>query len=259
MRFATLAAFGLAAFTLHGQPASAPAFEVASVKPADPNARVGMGLFTYPGGRITGHMCKLDYLMQEAFDIQPFQISGGPRWIHEDRYDIEAKPPANSKSSKANPNNPKLPPNQEQRQMLQALLAERFHLRYRRETNEGSVYYLVKTGKALKLQEPKDKEGYPWVGSVSGAAINGDGLAGTNATMPLMAARLSLYLERPVIDRTGLEGSFDFKFEYRSDDPRPDIISCILTSVEALGLKLQTGRGPVETLVIESAERPAAN
>ena len=73
-----------------------------------------------------------------------------------DRFNIEAKPPASSKSSKSNPNNPKLPPNEEQRQMLLALLADRFQLKYRRETKEGAVYFLVKSGKKLALEEVKD-------------------------------------------------------------------------------------------------------
>jgi uncharacterized protein (TIGR03435 family) len=254
-------AFGavLLAFGALAQTAPGPAFEVASVKPSGPNQRLVNGLFTYPGGRITAGGCKLEYLIMEAFDIEPFQISGGPPWVRQDRYDIEAKPPASSTSSQATPSSPKMPPNPEQRQMLQSLLRERFHLKYRREAKEGSVYFLIKTGKKLKLEEPKQKDAYPWVGSVAGAAINGDGLAGINASMPLLAMRLSRYLERPVIDRTELEGSFDFKFEYHTDDARPDLISSILTSVEGLGLKLETGRGPIETLVIESAERPAAN
>ena len=256
MRLLRIALFGVAALA---QTAPGPTFEVALVKPSPPTQRFVNSLFTYPGGRITCEGCNLMYLLMEAFDMQPYQLTGGPHWINENRFDLEAKPPADSKSSKSNPSIRKLPPNPEQRLMLQALLADRFHLKCHRESREGSVYFLVKTGKTLKLHEPRDKDGYPWVGSVAGAAINGDGLAGTNASMPLMAARLSEYLERPVINQTGLDGSFDFRFEYHSEEPRPDIISCILTSVEGLGLKLEAGRGPVGTLVIESAEKPAAN
>jgi Protein of unknown function (DUF3738) len=102
----------------------APTFEVATVKPADLMAqdRLGIGLFTYPGGRIVANKCPLDYLIEQAFNLQRFQIAGAPGWAHGDRFNIEAKPPASSQSSQSNPNNPKLPPNQEQRQMLQALL-----------------------------------------------------------------------------------------------------------------------------------------
>jgi uncharacterized protein (TIGR03435 family) len=70
-------------------------------------------------------------LIEEALDVQSFQVSGGPHWIQVDRYDIAAKPPASSKSSKANPPYPKAPPNAEQRQMLATLLADRFQLKFR--------------------------------------------------------------------------------------------------------------------------------
>ncbi|MDR3701359.1 MAG: TIGR03435 family protein [Candidatus Sulfopaludibacter sp.] len=239
---------------------SGPAFEVVSVKPsAMQDGNTGMGLATYPGGRIRANMCKLDYLITEAFDIQFFQVAGGPRWIHEDRFDIDAKPPANSAASKANPRSFKLPPNPEQRLMLQALLADRFQLRSHRETREGPVYLLTRTNKELKLQPTQDSDEYPWVGSVAGAAIARDGLRATNATMALLTARLSSYLERPVFDRTGLPGAFDFRYEFSSDDPATDVISVIMASLQGLGLKLEAGKGPVETLVIDRVAHPAAN
>ena len=117
----------------------------------------------------------------------------------------------------------------------------------------------MKTDKPSKLQPAKSADEYPWVGSVGGGGISGDGLAATNATMALLARRLSPALGRPVIDRTGIEGTFDFKVPYHPGDPDPDVISCILVSVQPLGLKLETGRGPVETLVIDHVEKPTAN
>jgi len=246
---------------LFGQPLdSAPTFEVVSIKPATTTAPgLGIGLFTFPGGRVRASYCPLDYLMEQAFDIQPFQISGGPRWIHDERFDLEGKPPASSPSSKSNPSNIKLPPNAEQRQMLQAALVDRFQLQFHWETNESQVYLLVKNGKELNLQAAKNKDDYPWIGSVAGGGLSGDGIAGINATMALLAERLSPRLDRPVIDRTGIEGAFDFKFRYPGDEPHPDLVSSILTSVQGLGLKLEAGRGPVKTLVIDRVERPSAN
>jgi len=204
-------------------------------------------------------MCKLDYLIQIAFNVQPFQLSGGPRWIHEDRFDIEAKPPRTSKSGNANPSSPKLPPNPEQREMLQSLLADRFQLMSHRETKEGAVYLLVKRDKDLKLQDAKDKNAYPWVGGLRGGGISGDGLWGMNASTEELASRLSPYLDHTVLDRTGLQGSFDFKVAYASDDPHPDVVTSILSSIEELGLKLEPGRGLVTTVVIDRAEKPTVN
>jgi uncharacterized protein (TIGR03435 family) len=74
-----------------------------------------------------------------------------------------------------------------------------------------------------------------------------------------MASRLSAVLQKPVLDRTGLEGAFDFKFVLDKGDTDTDQISAIITSVQGLGLKLEPGRGPVETLVIDSVEKPSGN
>jgi uncharacterized protein (TIGR03435 family) len=132
-------------------------------------------------------------------------------------------------------------------------------LKYAIESKEGPVYFLAKTNREWKLSEAKDKNEYPWAGSVAGGAISGDGLRGTNITMTQLAERLSPYMGRPVIDQTGLTGAYDFKFEYHGDETTNDLISTILTSVQALGLKLETGKGPVKTLMIQSVEKPAAD
>ena len=80
----------------------------------------------------------LEMLIEEAFDVQSFQVSGGPQWNNDERFDIVAIPPASSKSSKANPPYPQAPPNDEQRQMLQTLLAARST--YRRRATRSSNY-----------------------------------------------------------------------------------------------------------------------
>jgi uncharacterized protein (TIGR03435 family) len=261
MRVLTFSVAFLAALPVVAQPSDpAPAFEVVSIKPAVTTAPgLGIGLFTFPGGRVRASYIPVDYLIEQAFDIQPFQIAEAPRWLHDERFDLEGKPPASSPSSKSNPPNFKLPPNAEQRQMLQAALVDRFQLQYHWETKEGQVYLLVRTGKELNLQPAKDKNDYPWVGSFGGGGLSGDGIAGINATMALLAERVSPRLDRPVIDRTGIERAFDFKFRYPGDEPAPDIVSAILTSVQGLGLKLEASRGPVKILVIDRAERPSAN
>jgi len=238
-----------------------PSFEVASVKTADLNGPGGIGLSTYPGGRIRASKCTLLMLVLDAFGVQYFQVSGGPRWMNEDRFDIEAKPPASSESTKANPYSPKAPPNEEQRQMLQSLLADRFQLRWHREAKDGPVYLLQRGKNALRLEEPKDKNAYHWAGGNTGGSIIGDGLAGTNISMPELAWRLSGWLQRPVLDQTGLTGSYDFKYQFSEDSPdeRGDPVFVLMASVQAIGLKLEAGRGPVETIVMDKAEKPSAN
>lgn len=242
-----------AAFSLFSQtPAPSPAFEVASVKPSSPEPKMGTGLFTYPGGRIVASNCPLEYLIEQAFDVPSFQVTGGPGWMKNDRFDIEAKPPAGSLSSKANPFNFKLPPNDEQRQMLQTLLADRFRLKFHRENKDGLVYVLTKGNNALKLQDSKNKQEYPWAGI-------GPGVVGTNISMAQFASRLAAVFGHPVVDRTGLTGSFDFRFEYHAGDPNLDPISSVITSIQGLGLKLEASRGDIETIVIDRAEKPSEN
>ena len=91
-----------------------PAFEVVSVKPsAMSNGGYGIGFANLPGGRFLFNMCPLEYIISIAFDMQTFQISGGSRWIHEDRWDIEAKPPTNPAMHKWPAAGPPTPPMQQ--------------------------------------------------------------------------------------------------------------------------------------------------
>jgi uncharacterized protein (TIGR03435 family) len=141
--------------------------------------------------------------------------------------------------------------------MLQTLLADRFHLQFHRETKEGPVYLLTVSNKELKLKPAKSADEFPWVGRAGGGgAVFGNGIAGTNASMQLLAKRLTAYLRRPVLNQTGLNGAFDFQFEYAADDNQPDVIASIFASIQGLGLKLESAKGPVETLVIDHADKP---
>jgi uncharacterized protein (TIGR03435 family) len=204
--------------------------------------------------------CTLSYLMQLAFELQDFQIDGQEDWMKSDRYDIDATVPAGSKSSSANPVMAKMAINGEQRRMLQSLLMERFGLKYREDTTEGSVYLLTKSGKTLKMTDAKDKNDFPWSGSMAGGAISGDGLKGLNESMADLAHRLSSYMGRPVLDRTDLPGSFDFETRYSTvDGQRPDIVSMLVTCLNDIGLKLEPSKAPVPRIVIEQAQRPTAN
>jgi uncharacterized protein (TIGR03435 family) len=243
-----------AAVTSFSQTAPQPAFEVVSVKPSNPNGgRMEInGFYTYAGGRIVCHGCTLEYLLMEAFDVQSFQIAGGPVWLHSDRFEIEARPPATSKSVNANPMSPKAPPNAEQRQMVQTLLADRFQLKSHRDTKQGTVYLLVRGSKPLRLNEPKVKSDFEFAGFANG------GMAGESVSMPTLASRLSRYLDAPVLDKTAIAGQFDFKFDYAQSD-YPDLISAILAAMQGIGLKLESSKGLVETIVIDSAAKPSEN
>jgi uncharacterized protein (TIGR03435 family) len=244
------------------QPAM-PEFEVASVRPSGPNEMEVNGLYTYPGGEVRCRGCRLEYLIVRAFDVQQFQISGGPAWTDLDSgdpFDIDAKPPESSASARSTPTSSKSPPNEEQRQMLQLLLTSRFQLKLHCEIKEGSVYILSKGAGELKLKPPKDKSAFSWAGGIS-AGWFGGGIRGENISMPQLAARLSRFLKKPVLDQTGLEGSFDFEYRLGGDDKDndADIPGFLLTSIKGIGLMLKPGHGPVETIVIDHVEKPSRN
>jgi len=243
--------------------AKLPQFDVATIKPF--GKRGIAGVLTYPGGRVVaGHM-NLRMLLMFACDVQPFQVAGGPPWIDSDYFNIEAKPPDSSPSARLNPPNPKLPMSDEQRQMLLALLIERFQLKFHVESREGPVYLLQRGTGDPKLDPPKDPNTFPWVGGLEGGAITwGTGVAGQNISMPLLAERLSPYFKRPVIDKTGITGSFDFKFRTNDLDPTvpvtgDDVISSIFASIRGIGLKLVPAKAPITTIVVDHAEPPSPN
>lgn len=237
-----------------------PEFEVASVKPSNPNGVASIGLFTYPGGEVVASHYTVRYLLMAAFGVRRFQISGGPRWIDEDPYDIKAKPPSSSASIHSNPASIKAPPNQEQREMLQSLLIDRFNLKFHREATQEHGYALEKSGQPLKLQPPKDKDAFAWAGSPEGGMVAfGTGLAGKNITMAQLAVRLSSVVGHPVVDQTGLEGAFDFEYRTGDDDPNADGTATVVTSLKHLGLRLRATEEPMTIIVIDHIERPSEN
>jgi uncharacterized protein (TIGR03435 family) len=236
--------------------AVAQSFEVASVKPTTGN-EIG-GIYRFPGGRVWCRGCSLSYLIELAFDAQAFQIVGGPAAA--DRYDIEGTAPPDAESRKSNPTSPKAPLLPEQRLMLRSLLVERFHLKYHAESREASVLLMTLSGKPLKLTEPKVKSDFPWSGGLRGGMFSGDGMKGESETMPDLAHRLSRYMERPVLDRSGLTGVYDFLAPYPAGDARPDIPSMISACLRDLGLKLESSKAPVEKIVIDAIDlTPTAN
>jgi uncharacterized protein (TIGR03435 family) len=267
------AAIGLAGAlcTAHGQGcagaanagAKLPQFDVATIKPF---GKSGMaGVLTYPGGRVVaGHM-NLRMLLMFACGVQSYQVAGGPGWADADYFNLEAKPPDASPSARLNPPNPKLPMSDEQRQMLLALLIDRFQLKFHVESREGPVYLLERGTGDPKLNPPQDPNAFPWVGGLEGGAITwGTGVAGQNVSMEFLAVQLSRYLQRPVIDKTGITGSFDFKFRTNDLDPtvpvtRDDVISSIFASIRGIGLKLVPAKAPITTIVIDHAEQPSPN
>jgi uncharacterized protein (TIGR03435 family) len=239
-----------------GQEVARPAFEVVSVKPATPeNRAMGIGLYTYPGGRIHAANYRLRQLIHDAYNIDMYRILGGPRWVDEDRFDVEAKPAASSDLDKWAPESFKSPPNAEMRLMLQTLLADRFQLKVHSETRKELVYVLVVSKGGPRLKPPASTTAQPFVSFLP------NGLAGQNATVDQLVDRLAKLLGRPVLNRTGIQGNFDFRIEYPPEDVADNDDRTLLLSAiqEQAGLKLETEPGSVDVLVIDSVEKPSGN
>jgi uncharacterized protein (TIGR03435 family) len=153
----------------------------------------------------------------------------------------------------------KATPSEEQRKMLESLLITRFGLKFHLDSKEERVYILSRGTKKLQLQDPKDKD----VDSRASVPVQrGDGFDGeafgTNISMPFLARQLGDRLQTPVLDQTGLKGTYDFHLS-PDGPPNQDLTTSILHAADRLGLKLESGRGPVEIVVIDHAERPSAN
>lgn len=223
------------------------AFEVASVKPVKAGqARGPSFLFTQGGGlQVTNGTLK--GLIEMAYDVRDFQISGGPGWVNSEGYDIVAK------SASGNPDGA-IP---ETRRKLQGLLMERFQLSVHRETKELPIYALAVGKNGSKLAEAGAAGG-----TNSGIRTDCGQMTGMKATMTNLAYTLSRQLSHPVLDRTSLTGKYDFQLVWTPDTacPAPTEGPSIFTALqEQLGLKLETTKGPVEIIVIDRAEKAAAN
>lgn len=242
---------------------SYPAFEVASLKPTGPKETI-IGMFVWPGGRITATNYTLKMFVIEAYSegyrLQDFQIVGLPKWADQERYSLTATPPADLQSSKINPSNPKLPPPEEELLMLRTLLADRFALKLHEEMKEGAVYELVIGDKPRKFNDAKDKDAFSTVmAGLTGIPDRPSFVQGVNASMSRFAERLSGFLGRPVFDRTGLSGTFDFKFEFVLDINSVGTGPSLSTAIQDLGLKLVPARAPIRYLVIDRAEKAQEN
>ncbi len=221
-------------------------FEVAVVRPSLAGPSAGTSFNVFEGGRlrITNEPAKL--LIRVAFQIQNAQIAGGPGWLDTDRFDIEAK---TGRPEKIKPD--------QMSTLMQSLLAERFNLRFHRETRGLTVYALVvaKSGPKLKAEA----EGESTAMNTKGGPGTSQ-LIGTGVSMELLAGYVGNRLGRIVLDKTGLSGSYDFTLDWApdqaSDSPAPSLVTALR---EQLGLRLESQKSPVEVLVIDSMQKPSEN
>jgi len=237
--------------------AKAPAFEVASITPCppgtppNPGEHNGMVQFTFPGGRFTAKATTVKFLLEWAFGILPSQHSGGPSWMDDERYDIMAKASGNATD-------------REMKLMTQALLIERFKLKFSREKKEVPVLILAAGKTPPKLFPPKEDE----KNSMRIVPKMGDDqkvisyhVAATRFSFEQLNLTFARLLERVIVNRTGLEGDFDFSFDLTPDENRPNPLdaSLLISALrEQLGLMVKTEKAAVDFMVIEGAEKVAA-
>jgi uncharacterized protein (TIGR03435 family) len=238
-------------------------FEVASVKPSDPGAR-GSQMGLSPGGLFTAKNITVKILIQQAWDVRDFQISGGPDWLDTERYDIAARGDGPGVSEDEMRNMPEVERNKLEEKFLmrvRALLADRFQLKVHRETKELPVYALIVAKGGPKIH-PATEDGSPGGGLSMRRGGAGMEISGQKVLLASLVRLLSDQARRTVLDKTGLKGSYDFKMSFAPDDPQlpeSDGPSIFTALQEQLGLKLDAQKGPVEVVVIDSAQKASAN
>jgi uncharacterized protein (TIGR03435 family) len=252
----------LYAQTAPGAAASAdklPAFDVATIRPVDPNSMHNVGVNVSPGGRVQLDGLTFKEMIMVAFHVSYWQISGGDEWTEKLQYNVVAEPAESYRATMPSSRHSLFAIEDEHlRQMLQTLLADRFQLKIHAETKTGKVYLLEKSGKALELKPTK---GSTKDGSDSSSIGWAEKWVLFDTSMPDLAKfAADFVLHSPVTDRTGLNGNFDYRSPPEPAEVyRQDETGSFLNMVHDIGLKLSPSKGPVETLVIDHAEKPSDN
>lgn len=260
---------------VNGQtPPSPAAFEVASVK-ENVSVSDNASVRAQPGGRVSVSNNSLRNIIRNAYNVQNYQIVGGPDWINTVRWDITAKAPGDA-------------PPQQLLLMLRTLLADRFKLVVRHEQREMPIYALTRAradgqlgpqlrassadcaaifaaAKAKGETPPPTTNGRP----TCGTRTTRGNMMTTGVAVTDLARNLAPFVGRLVVDKTDLDGVYDLELTWVPEQgpsgpegtsaqavPSSDGVSLFTAVHEQLGLKLDAQRGQVDVLVVESAQRP---
>jgi len=268
------------------QPAARLAFEAASVKENKAGDPRSSRLSFLPGGRLFLRDLPLISIVSVAYDLPVFnpseRLTGGPDWIRKTNYDIEATAPSGAIPEGASDR----VRSDRIRQMLQTLLAERFKMVVRPEMKELPVYAVTVAKGGPKMPKAAVEEKDCAVNATNPndpAACHmfsggqGQGMHGRAVTLTDLVSGVSGFTDRPVLDRTGLQGLYNIQTEgwvpMRPRPPRPpgqeataeDLAFAdparptLFQIFDRLGLKLEPTKAPVETFAIERIERPSEN
>jgi uncharacterized protein (TIGR03435 family) len=311
-----------AARLLSQAPQEKPSFEVISIKPSPPLGTGGpLRLGGAQGDRFTMNGATLRLLLQMAYQRAgntslsgALQIIGGPAWMDSERYDVQTKTDCSGGTL----------PRERLQLMVQSLLEDRFQLKAHRETRELPIYNLVTTKDGPKIKKSADQTTPTFAAALPGPCdpassantpsplpppgrggnpfdpksppprgaimmmmgTGGMTMRATATPLPAIVRLLQQQLGRMIVDKTGLEGLFDFELTFSpeglgspfggglppplppaggANGPAPAVPSAadpmpsLFTAIQELGLKLESAKGPVEVLVIDSVEKPTAN
>lgn len=239
-----------------------PKFEVATIKPADPD-KPGWGINVNRSGMLITHNTTLSDLIKFAYDLHPKQVIGAPAWFDTDKFDISAKP-----------DKPGLPNVNQMKVMLQALLVERFSLDFHKDKRELPAYAITVAKGGSKIQkETNAPVPLPGFGGVPQRGFNV-----RNATLAEFASVMQAqFMDQPVVDQTELgDTRYTFILKFTPDagmrpfggaappeappaqdaDAPPDLY---LAMEQQLGLRMQKTKTPVDVMVVEKIEKPSAN
>jgi uncharacterized protein (TIGR03435 family) len=237
-----------------------PAFEVATIKPSDPASK-GQ-IVTLRGTEVITTNTTVHDLINLAYWLHPKQLSGGPAWTESDKFDMTGKPDA-----------PGQPNVDQMKMMIQKLLADRFQLKFHFEKRELSAYAVrISKAGAKIIRSQDDPKGLP--GFYFGRAAGGTTLTFRNSPMSQVTAILQNFLDKPVVDQSGLSEKYDFTVTFTLDaaqavrlggpptsaadnpDAAPDVFAAF---EQQLGLKLESTKAPVDVMVIDKVEKPSEN
>jgi uncharacterized protein (TIGR03435 family) len=264
--FSCFISFSLA---LAQQATDKPAFEVASIKPSDPNPSSTMWIgMSADSGMVHYTNITLKDCIRAAYRVRDFQIQG-PDWINTARFEITAKRGPGTRLDQ-------IP------EMLQSLLAERFKLTLRHDTKDQSVYALMigKSGPKLKAsQTPPDTQtitavgpdGQPRPPMMFQILPSGVHLFARSTSLASFVELMSRFTERPVVDMTGIAGLYDLDLTFAAETTRgvstgnlvgPDTTAAsvepaqtMFDAVQQYGLKLEARKAPMELLAVTHAEK----
>jgi uncharacterized protein (TIGR03435 family) len=224
-----------------------PSFEVATVKPSRPDDTKGG--FQVGGHRLLIQNQTVNDLISFAYAIHQKQIVDGPPWLETQRFDIVGQADVDGYANL-----------RQVQEMLQKFLASRFNLKFHREKRELSIYAITLARGGPKLTKHTGaSNGLP---TQSGSG-SGDGRRFTNNSMSDFALGMQAFLDRPVVDQTGLDGRYDFVLRWTPDDSNtdaPNQAPGLFTAVqEQLGLKLEPVKGQADVYAIDHVEKPSEN